>query len=218
MVLFEEPTQQFSQKGVPLIVDVLPMLLELKLSMQAIHDSDTDDDLAHDITCIAAQAAILVIDKYTIFTEDCEIYYILIVICPDYKLQWFKSALGFMTQHVKKIKDMVVEHWKVSYASGGDESQLVDSEPVKGKKNQFKVMLKAAKINYPIDHILAYLDEPAIPSTDIQAAGRYMKWWYTSSSAWKSVTKMAMDYCSAPGVKAVAEMIGESESDEEDGS
>ncbi|KAF5345112.1 hypothetical protein D9756_011467 [Leucocoprinus leucothites] len=221
--LFEEPTRQFSQKGVPLIVDVLPMLLELKLSMQAIRDSDTDDDPAHDITCIAAQAAIL-----------------------------FKSALGFTTQHVKKIKDMVVERWKASYASGDDESQLVDSEPVEGKKNRFKVTLKAAKTNYPVDHILTYLDEPAIPSTDIQAAGGYMKWWYTSSSARKSVAKMAMDYCSAPvgrrqinfmqqnmssftfhakmamgswsntplfpGVKAVAEMIGESESDEEDGS
>ncbi|KAF5353365.1 hypothetical protein D9756_007867 [Leucocoprinus leucothites] len=250
--LFEEPTRQFSQKGVPLIVDVLPMLLELKLSMQAIRDSDTDDDPAHDITRIAAQAAILVIDKYTIFTEDCEIYYISIVMCPNRKLQWFKSALGFTTQHVKKIKDMVVEHWKASYASGDDGSQLVDLEPVKGKKNRFKVTLKAAKTNYPIDHILTYLDEPAIPSTDIQAAGGYMKWWYTSSSARKSVAKMAMDYCSAPvgrrqinfmqqnmssftfhakmamgswsntplfpGVKAVAEMIGESESDEEDGS
>ncbi|KAF5352608.1 hypothetical protein D9756_006313 [Leucocoprinus leucothites] len=124
-------------------------------------------------------------------------------------------------------------------------------------------MLKAAKTNYLVDHILTYLDEPAIPSTDIQAVGGYMKWWYTSSSAWKSVARMAMDYCSAPassvdaeqafsvgrqqinfmqqnmssftfhakmamgswsntplfpGVKAVAEMIGESESDEEDGS
>ncbi|KAF5349173.1 hypothetical protein D9756_009353 [Leucocoprinus leucothites] len=110
-LLFEEPTWQFSQKGVPLIIDVLPILLELKFSMQAIHDSDTDDDPAYDITCIAAQAAIL----------DCEIYYISIVMCPDCKLQWFKSALGFTTQYVKKIKDMVVEHWKASYASGGDE-------------------------------------------------------------------------------------------------
>ncbi|KAF5346708.1 hypothetical protein D9756_010341 [Leucocoprinus leucothites] len=173
--LFEEPTQQFSQKGVPLIIDVLPMLLELKLSMQAICDSDTNDDPAHDITHIATQAAILVIDKYTIFTEDCEIYYISIVMYPDHKLQWFKSALGFMTQHVKKIKDMVVEHWKASYAFGGDESQLVDLEPV-GKKNQFKVTLKAAKTNYPVDHVLTYIDEPAVPSTDIQAAGGYMKW------------------------------------------
>ncbi|KAF5345254.1 hypothetical protein D9756_011425 [Leucocoprinus leucothites] len=203
--LFEEPTWQFSQKGVPLIVDVLPMLLELKLSMQAIRDSDTDDDPAHDITRIAAQAVILVIDKYTIFTEDCEIYYISIVMCPDRKLQWFKSALEFMTQHVKKIKDMVVEHWKALYVSGDDESQLVDSEPVKGKKNRFKVTLKAAKMNYPVDHILIYLDELAIPSTDIQAAGGYMKWWYTSSSARKSVAKMAMDYCSAPASSVDAE-------------
>ncbi|KAF5352607.1 hypothetical protein D9756_006312 [Leucocoprinus leucothites] len=134
--LFEEPTWQFSQKGVPLIVDVLPMLLELKLSMQAICDSDTDNDPAHDVTCIAAQVAILVVDKYTIFTEDCEIYYISIVMCPDHKLQWFKSALGFMTQHVKKIKDIVVERWKALYASGDDESQLVDSEPVVSKQQQ----------------------------------------------------------------------------------
>ncbi|KAJ3553964.1 hypothetical protein NP233_g12525 [Leucocoprinus birnbaumii] len=40
--LFEEPTKKFLQEGVPLIVDVLPLLYELKLSMEAIQDSNID--------------------------------------------------------------------------------------------------------------------------------------------------------------------------------
>jgi hypothetical protein len=61
---------------VPLIVDAVPILEAVEESMVAVRD-DADAELPNVIR-IAAQAALLLIDKYSIFTSDCELYQIAI--------------------------------------------------------------------------------------------------------------------------------------------
>jgi hypothetical protein len=39
-----------------------------------------------DVTRIAAQAALVMVDKYYALTDDCEVYRISIIMCPDKKL------------------------------------------------------------------------------------------------------------------------------------
>lgn len=60
----------------PLIVDAVPILEAVEESMVAVRD-DADAELPNVIR-IAAQAALLLIDKYSIFTSDCELYQIAI--------------------------------------------------------------------------------------------------------------------------------------------
>lgn len=74
--IFEGPTKLFSQSQVPLIVDAIPMLEAIEESMVAVQD-DNDAELPNVIR-VAAQAALLLIDKYSIFTNDCELYQIAI--------------------------------------------------------------------------------------------------------------------------------------------
>lgn len=74
--IFEGPTKLFSQSQVPLIVDAIPMLEAIEESMVAVRD-DNDAELPNVIR-VAAQAALLLIDKYSIFTNDCELYQIAI--------------------------------------------------------------------------------------------------------------------------------------------
>ncbi|KAF9441242.1 hypothetical protein P691DRAFT_799779 [Macrolepiota fuliginosa MF-IS2] len=100
-LIFDAPTKLFSQALVPLIAGVVPLLFELKLSLEALHD-DEENKLSP-VMHIAAQAAILMIDKYTLFNEECEIYYIAI----DWKIEWFK-ILGFSSPQIQKIKEMVI--------------------------------------------------------------------------------------------------------------
>ncbi|KAF9440207.1 hypothetical protein P691DRAFT_617790, partial [Macrolepiota fuliginosa MF-IS2] len=76
--IFKQPTQLFSQANVPLIIDVLPLFDDLQASLTALCD-DTDD--LSPILHIAAQAALLMVEKYTVFTEECEMYYIAIGMC-----------------------------------------------------------------------------------------------------------------------------------------
>lgn len=74
--IFEGPTKLFSQSQVPLIVDAIPMLEAIEESMVAVRD-DNDAELPN-VIWVAAQAALLLIDKYSIFTNDCELYQIAI--------------------------------------------------------------------------------------------------------------------------------------------
>lgn len=59
--------------NVPLIVDVLPLLEDLSLSLEAIRD-----DTASSVLRVAAHAAVMMTQKYSVFTSECEIYYIAI--------------------------------------------------------------------------------------------------------------------------------------------
>lgn len=74
--IFDGPTKLFSQSQVPLIVDAVPILEAIEESMVAVRDDD-DAELPN-VVRVAAQAALLLIDKYSIFTSDCELYQIAI--------------------------------------------------------------------------------------------------------------------------------------------
>lgn len=60
----------------PLIVDAVPMLEAMEESMVAVRDDD-DEELPVVIR-VAAQAALLLIDKYSVFTSECKLYQIAI--------------------------------------------------------------------------------------------------------------------------------------------
>ena len=74
--MFNEPTKLFSQSQVPLIGDVLPMLDSIEKSMTLVRDDD--DSKLPDVVRVAAQAVLLLINKYYILTKDCELYVIAI--------------------------------------------------------------------------------------------------------------------------------------------
>jgi hypothetical protein len=135
--IFDGPTKLFSQSQVPLIVDAVPMLEAIEESMVAVRDDD-DAELPNVIR-VAAQAALLLIDKYSIFTSDCELYQIAIgsslklsilgclsnlisqVMCPDRKLKWFKDH-GRTAAQIKEIKKLVIKRWEESYQAAEEET------------------------------------------------------------------------------------------------
>lgn len=78
--VFDEPTKLFSQAQVPLIAEVVPMLDELEKSMVKVRD---DEELL-DVIRVAAQAALLLIDKYFSLTDECELYQIAIGMYTSY--------------------------------------------------------------------------------------------------------------------------------------
>jgi hypothetical protein len=74
--VFDEPTKLFSQSQVPLITEVLPILDSIEQSMTLVRDDD-DSELP-DVVRVAAQAVLLLIDKYYSLMKDCELYVIAI--------------------------------------------------------------------------------------------------------------------------------------------
>ncbi|KAF8988141.1 hypothetical protein BDQ17DRAFT_1402226 [Cyathus striatus] len=112
LLLFESFTLLFSMKDVPLVVEALPELENLELGLLAVRKDERASNVIH----VAAQAALLVLDKYSVSTNDCEVYLISIVMCPDRKLKWFKDH-GCTTQQIKEIKKIVIKRWKETYIS-----------------------------------------------------------------------------------------------------
>ena len=60
----------------PLVVDVLPTLEELREGLIAARDDAVND--VSDIVRVACQAGIFLIDKYSTFADECDIYIIAI--------------------------------------------------------------------------------------------------------------------------------------------
>ncbi|KAH6890700.1 hypothetical protein BKA70DRAFT_1035996, partial [Coprinopsis sp. MPI-PUGE-AT-0042] len=120
LVIFEEPTRLFSQAEVPLIVDVLPLLYDLRLSLESIRDTGPTNAYpntaaAHAVVRVAAQAALMVLEKYTLFTEECEIYYFASVFCPDRKIEWLRE-IGVSAQDRDRITTAITNRWKGDFA------------------------------------------------------------------------------------------------------
>ncbi|KAF8989225.1 hypothetical protein BDQ17DRAFT_1187538, partial [Cyathus striatus] len=97
--IFKEATDLFSQDKVPLIMETLPIFHDLKLSLECVRDSRSEEDEGElsdevpklpTVMRVAAHASLLVLEKYMTLTRESEIYYIAIVMCPDRKLEWFK--------------------------------------------------------------------------------------------------------------------------------
>ncbi|KAF8595858.1 hypothetical protein BDV93DRAFT_573592, partial [Ceratobasidium sp. AG-I] len=109
--VFQEPTDRFSQAKVPLVHNTLPELLSLKARLEDIRD-DFHKVGIHSITCVAAQAALLLYDKYIGTMEESDIYKIAVVMCPDRKLKWF-SDRGYDTE---AIRTSIVSRFKATYA------------------------------------------------------------------------------------------------------
>lgn len=78
----------FSTAQVPLIVDVISTLEELREGMIAVRD-DQENDVAT-VVRVACQAGVMLIDKYSTFAQDCKIY--IIAIGMPYILFIFKVA------------------------------------------------------------------------------------------------------------------------------
>lgn len=101
--VFEDITKLFSRAEVPLVYEVIPILEELEATLTNIRNDAT----LPNVICIAAMAALIVVGKYYALTDDCEVYRIAIsksdiilvrvansilaVMCPDKKMEWFKT-------------------------------------------------------------------------------------------------------------------------------
>ncbi|KDR68282.1 hypothetical protein GALMADRAFT_42456, partial [Galerina marginata CBS 339.88] len=112
LLLLDDVTKIFSMAEVPLIVDVIPTLEELREGLIGARDDRINP--VSSVVRVACQAALLLIDKYSTFANDCDIYVIAIMMCPDRKSKWFKDH-GRTARQIKEIEKMVIAKWNEVY-------------------------------------------------------------------------------------------------------
>jgi hypothetical protein len=82
--VFNAPTKMFSKAETPLIGDVLPVLDKMQKSLTLIQDSDShsadnedeENEIVPDVIRVAAQAALLLLEKYWDLMMECDLYII----------------------------------------------------------------------------------------------------------------------------------------------
>ncbi|KAF5345225.1 hypothetical protein D9756_011482 [Leucocoprinus leucothites] len=191
--IFKEATDLFSKAEVLLVIDVFPTLLDIRTYLGNI--CEDDDDALSPVICIAAQAVISMADKYIMLCEECKIYFIAIVMCPDRKLQWFKDN-GYACPVYTKLKQTVIERWGQTYQP----NLAMTSEPeptCTGNTYLQKRTSKKAPVGN-LDDINTYLKEPVVSHLAIIDSGGYMKWWNTAAASHPNLARIGMDYCSVP--------------------
>ncbi|TEB22898.1 hypothetical protein FA13DRAFT_1640620, partial [Coprinellus micaceus] len=112
LAIFEEPSRLFSTASVPLIVDVLPAFDDLRVSLEGLRDYE--EAPISPVLQVAAEAALLMVDKYEKLSWDCDIYYVAVVMCPDRKLQWFKDR-DYDRKTLKYIRELVIKCFNDGY-------------------------------------------------------------------------------------------------------
>jgi hypothetical protein len=213
------------------------MLDALEHCMISVRDA-TQGSLPNSIR-VAAQAALLLIDKYFSLTDECEVYAIaignhigcyfvmifnavfILVMCPDRKLKWFKDR-GRTTAQIEDIRKLVINRWEESYKPLLAEPQMsiptdlrnVGVRAFGNRPNMFLsyyLQLPHARQSkwvassmpasaHAIDNIITYLDDPVVAPNVIQEAGGLMKYWHQAATTRPCISKMASDFCSAPGM------------------
>ncbi|KAF8240458.1 hypothetical protein L208DRAFT_1233299 [Tricholoma matsutake] len=152
---------------------------------------DAESELPN-VVCVAAQAILILINKYYTLMKETELYVIAIVMCPDKKLKWLKDH-GHTAAQIRDIKETVLTHWNESY-KGDEEARIMN-----GSKKSKWVVPTESDNNQNTNTILTYLVDPVIKSSAIKEAGGYMKYWNRATEHHRRVGKMGLDFCSAPG-------------------
>ncbi|KAF5311813.1 hypothetical protein D9619_002319 [Psilocybe cf. subviscida] len=161
LLLFKGTTELFSKSQVPLIVDVIPMLEQIREGLIGARD-DKDNEVPN-VVRVACQAGILLVDKYSTFTADCPVYPISI----DRKLKWFKDH-GRTVRQIKEIEKLVISTWKSDYEGGSNNAATRQAALPRITRSRYEPT--AATERFPVDSIQHYLKDSLASASDILAA------------------------------------------------
>ncbi|KAK6997449.1 hypothetical protein R3P38DRAFT_1887885 [Favolaschia claudopus] len=130
----------------------------------------SQDASLHTVTRIAALAALEIVGKYYALTDDCEVYRIAIVMCPDKKMEWFNRNDGWVEADRKEADRIVRLRWSESYAPkvSPTTQATVDAPAPPAKVNRWASKREAPQgVSLNPDSIEAYLAAPPVSAAEI---------------------------------------------------
>ncbi|QRV82985.1 hAT family dimerization protein [Ceratobasidium sp. AG-Ba] len=202
LAIFEEPTNLLSKKEVPLIHEVIPIMLTLRSRLYDVRDDILNQGL-HPITRVAAQAALLVWDKYMgAILEQSDIYLIAVVMCPDRKLKWFAERSEF---DVDRIHRRVVERF-ISRNPSQPESSLSHQPLDNGNIwTQRHTSSAASPPQLERDSMTEYFSTSVENSAVIAQSGGVLGYWSSQLAQRPRVARFALDFLTVPASSVDAE-------------
>ncbi|QRW24601.1 hAT family dimerization protein [Rhizoctonia solani] len=209
--IFEEPTLIHSQKGIALIHEVIPHMLLMKHRLirirDAIHDAETEQP-PQLVACVAAVAAIQVIDKYLKLLEGADIYWLAIVLCPWYKMQWLEEHgyPSFLIERVRRVLFDRFASYSVRFGSQQESTRAAAPTQMANlpRRRFMHVPSSSSRTDSPYTTISAplsvYLSSSPVSEAEVLQVGGLIQYWDNVSRTVNGsiLGRMALDILSAP--------------------
>ncbi|KAG9081574.1 hypothetical protein FRC06_005502 [Ceratobasidium sp. 370] len=203
---FERLTNVFSETQVPSIHQVVPALLKLQDRLRTSAGNSSLPPLLR----VAAQASLAVFDKYMHLFEMSGIYWVALVMCPYYKLQWFKDR-GYSNADIAAVKGLV--HSMFDWMSGSlatpQDSQDSDALDSGYKPTLIDDWLSDDEMSsdtsqYCGDTIESYLSSTLVSKEALRREG-LLEYWKKQQKKTPRVAGFALGILSAPASSVDAE-------------
>ncbi|CAE7097739.1 unnamed protein product [Rhizoctonia solani] len=219
---FKRLTLRYSQSCIPLLHEVIPDLLVLKYRLTLMRD-DTNHQ-SNIVIRVAAQAALQVLEKYLNRLEESDIYWLAIVLCPWYKLQWFVDQ-GYSSVQTDRVRRVLNEQYakylalttpanptptptRVPTASASTiPTSLSDKLRDRWAHNPPTPSQSTTSIptsTYSYDALATYLSSPPIHKAEVEEIGLITYWQHELNKS-APLARMALDILSAPASSVDAE-------------
>ncbi|KEP46987.1 hAT family dimerization protein [Rhizoctonia solani 123E] len=204
--IFKEVTSVFSQAEVPLVHEVVPIFVSIRRKLEFVRDKKLDFE---PIIRIAAHSSLLVLDKYMDLFEDSEVYWIALVMCPNYKLQWLRDN-GFTESDIGAVRDLIIRRFNVLYPVDPNASVLrVElAKELDESDDEWDLGVGSKmEINYGLDSIEDYLQTEPVSAMIVGASGGPLKYWESQRGPTDRprLARFAINYLTAPASSVEAE-------------
>ncbi|QRV77422.1 hAT family dimerization protein [Ceratobasidium sp. AG-Ba] len=196
--IFKERTKHFSRAEVPLLHETLPELALMRSELEAVCDDSTD---MSPVTRVAAQAALLVYEKYIgKMTTESEMYYIAVeppAMCPTLKLKcrrFYESYAAAPGQNTGAVNTQNIPQLE----------SLRPAKRVNKHLHQHSLVLPQPQ-STAYDSIEQYLVDDVVSEDVVAQHGGLIRYCTTQLKERPQVYSMAMDYLTAPASSVNAE-------------
>ncbi|KAG9119766.1 hypothetical protein FRC07_005051 [Ceratobasidium sp. 392] len=208
--IFKKASDLFSRAEVPLVHEVVPMFIRIRHRLEVVRDDSKHRGL-HPLIRAAAQSALLVYEKYMDSFASSEVYWIALVMCPHYKLQWLHDH-GFSSAQVDSVCDMVINRFNVSYkvtpANSATGSNFVESSNDSDESDdEWSPVDALPRPDIEGNSIENYLRTEPVSRKLVKLAGGPLRYWEAQKSQMScpELAQFALDYLSAPASSVDAE-------------
>ncbi|CAE6371544.1 unnamed protein product [Rhizoctonia solani] len=181
--------------------------MKLKDRLQA----TLSNPLVHPLLRVPSHAALKVFDKYMRLFEDASIYWIALVMCPHYKLEWFRSRQYSKANinHIKQLLDSTFSHVACTWGNNLSESQK-NSGLASPDFNQTDDWLSDDELDLSQspsaykDTLQDYLSAPLVPVETLHQGG-LLSYWDSQLKYTPCIAKFALRILSLPASSVDAE-------------
>ncbi|EUC59033.1 hypothetical protein RSOL_293340 [Rhizoctonia solani AG-3 Rhs1AP] len=212
--IFEEAPHVHSQTGVALIhqviLHILLMIFRLGLIRDAVHDPTTEQPPLL-VSRVAAVAAIHVLNKYLKLLEAAHIYWLAIVLCPWYKIQWLETH-GYSLAHIDRVRRVLYDRFADCTVRFGPRPEPIahgEAAPTQtsNRPRRHFMQVPSASVQptvfqaVPLSSPLSiYLASPPVAEIEVQKVGGLVQYWENESNTPSGciLGKMALDILTAP--------------------